>query len=426
MKQSKMDEALRNVKSLIIDFLHSKSEKDGEKILYFERQGLGGLYLNYEDFLRYHQCLRELATSSVKDDDLSLKTVEEAFQEALLKALCSNNCSTPENLRIDEILEILKQKLTAKRIPYRCFIPVYGIKEEGLPFSTGQVEFAVFDDSLIDQFKGIVAKHTIQKDFKWEDLKENINRSFYRKICSLVTVEAKDYKAAQVIAIRKLRIVLDILNFFSALTPFNSNAWACLLGDLEPCLFETIILNEDDGSSYNTPSERIGPFQKLEISQIIESNRSNDTGFDYIIGLLRKSNLNKFEQALITAIQWAGRAVVSNRREEAFLLYAIALESIILVDNPNTELSYRLRIRIAHLIARKPEKRSEVANTVKELYNLRSKLVHDGKYEITDVEIQLMKSISINCIKRLCIDPLFQKISSPDMFSKWLEDQILR
>lgn len=426
MKQSKMDEVLRSIKSLIIEFKDSGIEENGDKALYFERQGLGGLHLNYEESSRYRKCLRDLAASSVKDDDLSLKTVEGAFQEALLKALCSNSYSTPEDSRINEILEALKRKLTANRIPYRCFIPVCGIKEEGLPFSIGKVEFSVFDDLLVDQFKKIVSKHTIQKDFKWNGLKEDINRSFYKKICSLVIVEAKDYEAAQIIAIKKLRRILDILNFFSALTLFNSNAWIYLPGDLEPYLFEAMILNEDDGASYNTASKRIGPLQELEISQIIESNKSNDIGFDYVISLLQKSSLNKFEKALITAIQWAGRAVVSNRREDAFLLYAIALESIILVDNPNAELSYRLRIRIAHLIARKPENRSEVANTVKELYNLRSKLVHDGKYEITDLEMDSMKSICIRSIKRLCIDPLFQKMTSTDAFSDWLEDQILR
>jgi len=426
MTQSKIDKSLQSIKLLIIDFLNSKTEETGKRILYFEHQGLGGLHLNYEEFLQYRKCLRDLVESSVKADDLSLRTVERGFQEALLKALNPDNCSISDDSRINEILENLKQKLTAKRTPYRCFIPVCGIKEKGLPFSIGQVEFAVFDDSLVDRFKEIVEKHKIQRDFKWEELKEDIDRSFYKKTCSLVVVEAKDYEAAQVIAITKLRRVLDILNFFSTLVLFNLNAWTYLPGDLEPYLFETIILNENDGASYNIGSKSIGPLQELEISQIIELDKNDNIGFDYIIKLLNKNNLNKFEQALITAIQWAGRAVISSRREEAFLLYAIALESIILVDNPKTELSYRLRIRIAHLITEKPENRSEVVNIVKDLYDLRSKLVHDGKYEITDLDIDSMRSICIKCIKRLCVDPLFQEMTSPKNFSDWLENQILR
>ena len=108
------------------------------------------------------------------------------------------------------------------------------------------------------------------------------------------------------------------------------------------------------------------------------------------------------------------------------ILYAIALESIVLVDNPGNELSYRLRVRIAHLLTNTLTDRNEVVNTVRELYNLRSKLVHDGKYEITDLDLQSIESICIGCITRLCIDPLFQKMTSPKDFSDWLEDQILR
>jgi hypothetical protein len=424
MKQSKIDESLQDVKSLI-NFINSRAEGTEEKTLYFDHQNLGGLHLDYEESSHYHKCLRNLVKNSVKDDDLSLKTVEVAFQEALLKALCSNDYDISDNLRINEILEELKQKLTAKRIPYCCYIPVCGINEKGLPFSMGQIEFAVFDDFLVNNFQEIVAKHSIQKELKWKSLKEDIDRSFYKKICSIVTVEAKDYEAAQVLAIKRLRRVLDILNFFSILVPYNPNAWTYLPGDLEPYFFETITINEDDGTSYYISGKRIGPLQELEISRIIESSEKDDIGFDHIINLLKKKSLNKFEQALITAIQWAGRAVVANRREEAFLLYAIALESIILVDNPNTELSYRLRIRISHLITSNPKNRNEVVNAVKELYNLRSKLVHDGKYEITDLELNSMKSISIGCIKRLCIDPLFQKMNSPNDFSEWLENQIL-
>ena len=347
MKQSKLDESLQEVK-VLIDFLDSRTEQTGERELYFERGGLGRLHLDYEEASRYHKCLRNLVNSSVKDDDLSLKTVERALQETLLEALFSNNSSLPStDLKISRILEDLKQKLTVKRIPYCCYIPVCGIQEEGLPLSIGQIEFAIFDDLLIHNFQEIVAKHKLQRKIKWERLKGDIDRKFYKKTCSLVTVEAKDYEAAQLLAIKKLRGVLDILNFFSTLVPYNPNAWAYLPGDFEPQLFTTITLDKDDGASYNTGEKRIGPLQKLEIPRIIESDKKDNIGFDYITNLLQKKNPNKFQQALVTAIQWAGRAIVAKRREEAFLLYAIALESIILVDNPHTELSYRLRIRIS-------------------------------------------------------------------------------
>ncbi|MFZ4555272.1 MAG: hypothetical protein ACOYN8_02685 [Pseudanabaena sp.] len=96
MTQRKIDESLQEVKSLI-DFLNLRTEEIAEKILYFEHLGLGSLHLDYEGSSRYHKCLRNLLESSVKDDDLSIKNVEMAFQESLLKALFSNTSSISED-----------------------------------------------------------------------------------------------------------------------------------------------------------------------------------------------------------------------------------------------------------------------------------------------------------------------------------------
>ena len=207
-----------------------------------------------------------------------------------------NTSSISEDLRISEILQDLKQKITAKRITYRCYIPICGISEGGLPLSIGQIEFIVFDDLLVNNFQERVAKHPIEKEAKWEMLKNNIDTNFYKKVFSVVTVEAKDNESAQVIAIKKTRKILDILNFFSALVPYNPNAWAYLSGDSGSHWFETIILNENDGVSLNIGRKRLGSLQKLEIPRIIESDVKDNIGFSHINNLLKKNNLNKFER----------------------------------------------------------------------------------------------------------------------------------
>ena len=380
--------------------------------------------MDYEESSRYHGCLRSLVRASVTDDDLSRRSIEDALQEAILKVLCVDDDSSSFDVRIKKVADELRQKLTARRITYCCYIPVRGMKKAGLPFSVGQVEFAVFDDSLADRFREAVSKHEFQREMKLEKLEQDIKDGIHDKVCGIVNVEAKDYEAAQIVALNRLRLVLDILNFFSNMVPNHPRAWVYLPGDLEPYPFQALILNKDDGASFSLPSQRIGPLMELSILRIIESDTKYRIGFAYINSLLRKNNPNKFDQVLITAIHWAGRAVVAKRREESFLLYAIALESIILSDNPDTELSYRLRIRIALLLASGLERRLEIHNTVRDLYTLRSKLVHDGRYEITDLELESMRAIARSCLTLLCIDPKFHTMRSPKDFGDWFEKQV--
>jgi len=424
MKKSKFEDALLEVDALIV-FLNSRIGMEGTKYLFFQREGIGSLNLDYKESSRYHKCLDNLVRNTVKNDDLSRRSVEIALQEAILKVICIEATSISLDVRISKVLDEYRKKLTRKSITYSCYIPVHGLKIEELPSNIGPVEFAVFDDFHADRFRSAISKHTVQKEVKLKGFEKYINTDLKNKVFGIISVEAKDYGAAQIIAQKNLRIVLDILNYFSDMVPNHPSAWVYLPGDLKPYPFQALILNMEDEASYSFPSTRIPPFMELAILRITEADTKFSIGFAHINNLLKKKNRNKFEQTLITAIQWAGRAVVKKRREESFLLYAIALESLILADNPETELSYRLRIRIAHLLEEDLDSRQEIYKTVRDLYNLRSKLVHDGKFEITELEHKSIRAITRGCLSRICLDPIFQGMVSPQELAAWFDKQVL-
>jgi hypothetical protein len=424
MKKSKLDEAFLEVDALIV-FLNSRIGIEGKKYLFIRHEGIGSLQLDYEESSRYHKCLDNLVRITVKNDDLSRRSVEKALQEAILKAICTETKSISLDVRIRKVLDELRENLSRKSITYSCYVPVHGLKTEKLPSSIGQIEFAVFDDFQADKFRSAISKHTVQKEVKLKSFEKYINTDLKDKVFGIISVEAKDFEAAQILARKNLRIVLDILNYFSDMVPNHPSAWVYLPGDLKSHPFQALILNMEDEASYNFPSTRIPPFMELAISRITEADTKFSIGFTFINNLLKKKNRNKFEETVITAIQWAGRAVVTKRREESFLLYAIALESIILADNPDTELSYRLRIRIAHMLEEDFDSRQEIIKTVRDLYVLRSKLVHDGKYEITDLELRSIRAITRGCIIRICLDPIFQAMISPQDLAAWFDKQVL-
>ena len=424
MKKTNLEDALLEVNALIM-FLNSRIGIEGTKHLFIQREGIGSLHLDFEESTRYHKCLDNLIRATVKNDDLSRRSVEISLQEAILKVICTDVTSISIDVRIRKVLDELRKQLTRKSITYSCYIPVHGLKIEELPSSIGLIEFAVFDDFHADRFRSAISKHTVQEEVKLKGFEKYINTDLKDKVFGIICVEAKDYKAAQIIAQKNLRIILDILNYFSDMVPNHPSAWIYLPGDLKPYPFQSLILNMDDEASYNFPNTRIPPFMELDISRINEADTKLSIGFANINNLLKKKNRNKFEQTLITAIQWAGRAVVTKRREESFLLYAIALESIILADNPDIELSYRLRIRIAHLLVEDLDSRKEIYKTVRDLYNLRSKLVHDGKYEITELEHKSIRAIARGCLSRICQDPIFQVMVSPQDLAAWFDKQVL-
>lgn len=126
---------------------------------------------------------------------------------------------------------------------------------------------------------------------------------------------------------------------------------------------ESGALKRRQGISQNSPrlgtsSYLAGPFSNFSMSkEAIVALKPY--GWERASQILAKEKRTEMEDRILAAMRWAGRATVTEMRdkdkkgtflvaEQAFLLYAIALESLLL--KKDTELSYRLSLRGAHLL----------------------------------------------------------------------------
>jgi hypothetical protein len=134
---------------------------------------------------------------------------------------------------------------------------------------------------------------------------------------------------------------------------------------------------------------------------------------------------NSIEDRIIAATQWAGKATVRNRKEEAFLLYAISLESLMLAEKNTEELLYRLRTRVAHLLGDNLVNRKEISKNIRDLYKTRSDIVHNGSYQVTDADLNLIRVYSKSCILHIINDTTFEAMSDIVSFVQWFEEKTL-
>ena len=162
----------------------------------------------------------------------------------------------------------------------------------------------------------------------------------------------------------------------------------------------------------------------FSLQQLLDTNKKRNLGFSKITDLLTKKR-NGLEDRLISAIQWAGKATVEGKKEEAFLLYAISLESLVLLDNEKEELTYRLRTRVAHLLGKDLENRKKISAKVRDLYEIRSKIVHSGWFQVTDADLSLMRLYSKGCILHILNDEPFSSMNSINSLVEWFNERIL-
>ena len=110
---------------------------------------------------------------------------------------------------------------------------------------------------------------------------------------------------------------------------------------------------------------------------------------------------------------------------QRFFVYAIALESIVLSDNDAIELTYRLRVRTVHLLANDIDSRRDLVTKLRDLYDIRSKIVHSGQYQVTDADLNLLRGITKTALIRISTRKEFLSMRSGKELGDWFQDRVL-
>jgi hypothetical protein len=164
-------------------------------------------------------------------------------------------------------------------------------------------------------------------------------------------------------------------------------------------------------------------------ARLIVTAVDSDAAIEIAIREVRKSldvvNFNGFEKRLISALQWAGRASIQERSDQAFLFYAISLENLLLGTKRETELSYRLSLYGAHLFGDSRKSRMETHERLKNLYRLRSGIVHAGSALIGETELALIRHYAKRGILMLLLDEAFSKMVTEEDLDNYFKSRVL-
>jgi hypothetical protein len=344
--------------------------------------------------------------------------VDDFFMRVLTEGDSTQNPKLGE--QVNEQAKQLKIALFEKPKNWEVQLMVEGLAPSGLPSDGGQVRFQYLDDTGLLALKARVSE-LIQKlqprdvDAAVTQMSNNLEVLRGRAV-GVLSVSAVDEEAAIQAAKRKLQITVDAINLFSPREPMGG--WVFLPGETMPQREFVLATCEDR----ITPSFRpAGPHRQIPLSQI-----SKRQGFARISELLRKESPTDFEDRILASVQWAGRAQVEARREEAFLLYAIALESLLLGKDVKTELAYRLAVRCAHLLGGPTvDDKKRVVDQIQGLYQLRSKIVHSGNFVVREGELNLISKYAVLTLLTVIERDPFRSMTTSREFETWLESQLL-
>ena len=264
-----------------------------------------------------------------------------------------------------------------------------------------------------------------------EDIKNELKEPFIESGCYAAIESEGDFDHACQIALEKAQLTIDILNLFltSCHSRVNGYAKICLAG--QPILRSRSILGltyeMSDGillPSFSS-EEKLAPGRKFKVGKgTIDTWRNN--GLEKILEFCAHENPkpNTMPSRIQHAIMWYSKGINADNTDEQFLNLAISLESLLVGsdgDDPVVSwgsITQKLSERVAFLLGQDCDNRIKIAKDVRELYGIRSKIVHQG-YPVSVENLYHMDDVVGSSI---FVFAQHQCSSWPD-FLGWIERQ---
>lgn len=368
------------------------------------------ILLTKEETIKYHNCIINLI-GVIGKDQISGYTVEKWLQQAIVDVLDIKNqqSDVATEYRIEKAIEVLLQHVEAQSRSITVHLLMSGIDVEGLPVKIGKIVFKVFSKKDVLEVDTTIGMKML----------ENLEN----KVVAVFEVKAKDYTPAIEMAMQEVMITINVINFYSDLVPY-SLGWAYFPGEYDATTSTCFASDASRHGAYNIGSKVVGPLGTISIEKLLSYDKKENLGFRKACIML-SSPSSKIQVRIIAGLHWAGRATIEKRLDISFLSYMIALESVILFEGKTEEISCRLRNRVACILESDPERRSQIVNDMKQLYAIRSRIVHNGYPDVTCLDVLKLSQISKRVLIRLLTGSEFEDIKEPSDLLNWFNRNVI-
>jgi hypothetical protein len=395
----------------------------------FQRQNLGGLLLDREEAIKFEQALSTLSPDEGQPRSISRATVNALIEEAILVALDIHQKQPGTNLedRTRSAIQVLREKLQAPIVDWEVWRTVDRLKVPAEGYSLGKILFCDANHDAAQKAHAtlieILKSHPTP--LPSSSLSDYWPDEFSKQTLCRISVKAGDDTAARQLADGELQTTISVLNFFASLVfPTDLLPVVCISKSLPSYSVVELALTESPKlyfSAYDSEHRSSLPFDLKKFDRDAPVKEA----LNKVCALLRDEGEIEFRDRLLTAVKWAGKGASTETRENSFLFYAIALETLLLGGKHHEQLAYKLRLRAAHLLGRNPDGRARTRDRVNHLYEMRSKMAHSGKMQVPEADLSLLRIITQSCIIHLLSADKFKDITTDKALEQWFENAVI-
>ncbi len=292
-------------------------------------------------------------------------------------------------------MELLIEQINLAIKEYKISYPIYYL-EIGKSFNIGDVKFEYFTKEQYDNFvNNFSSLNSENKENPYEALRHKYQGKVF---CSCIVKSERD-KAIE-ITLKKCSLAVDILKICSDTVdvPFAKLSFDIDSRTRENIKNEVLIQETSDLNNFNTDIYRL-PAQHQIYDRDWELILKRNLGiFQQFISRL-ETNHTELESLIINAIKRFGNALsISNLHQRIVELFTI-LESLLL-KNQDLPIIESVTKYCSKLVSKSPQERKKIIQLLKNMYSIRSAIIHHGINK--EFEIDHLRKLQI-VIKLLII-----------------------
>ena len=191
---------------------------------------------------------------------------------------------------------------------------------------------------------------------------------------------------------------------------------------------EVIVHNDID--KYYGFVDGKGTFGRSRVKDPIPEIRLKDISspvhnFEFLIDVQKEQTLTKLQEKICIAIDWMSLADLSNI-PMSFLQAMIALETILEIKSNSISIVSQISMSIYTLLGTNIEDKKKLNAFMKQSYDVRSNIVHNGRAEVAeDMYFELCKII-FQLIYKIGVDNELTKLKDTEDLWKYVELQLMQ
>jgi hypothetical protein len=282
---------------------------------------------------------------------------------------------------VKELFRSARNAAMEKLIDWKYLFPTYAVHWEGGDFiKLGKVEF-IKSHTFFQSNREVINKSIENGEIFLKD-----GENFYTRFPWVAIVEIKRMEPE--IGHRQASNVLEqTLNCLRLVIRSNSDHFTGIVEECPLSESSSSLAIDENGKFLSGKSWKlIQPIVNEEFFKSIEGDR----WLNLILHMIEKYQdcleLTPLEERLMEGLSWFGQGWKEKDLSSKLIKYVTCLEGLLLLSNEREGITEKLAERIALLSKECFEKRKELFNDAKQIYDARSKLVH-GKSVFSEEEL---------------------------------------